>query len=307
MKFDGPVFKFLNRCIFPGHFLAQLGLVLAGISLFALIREAFDVGASQVFDTIILWYERFLEVAIGWIGDWIFLFINFLLIPFSIKIDVQSHWKHIFVLMNVYFFRDAFFYLMPEYKSIKRFKWNFSLGFIVSLIFSTLSGLFIDNGQIFIYPLIIAVSPIFGILIYDFIERGWYVRHFSTHDAFSHLGISDIEALSFYRNKLLERGVIFIAICILVIAFWQFLFFVGKPGSALAAFVAAIFAVALYWISGRASLHYIYVGRLKKELSLSSRLLEHSGTSHLGGIMLSNFVWLGVFLISNAGLQYAGL
>lgn len=298
---------FLRVCIFPDGVFGKLGVILAGISMMALVRNSLEIGLSDTFFIVLGWYDRFLDATIGWIGIWIESGINQLLHFLNIQISIHPHWKHIFVLLNIYFIRDAISYLESDRRRWNRFFWHLGLGLVLGAFFGTSSGIFADDGTSFYSSMAVAVTPLVAFFIYDIVERHWYVENYATETAFSRHDMSKQDAVRFYRVRTLERAALYIIFSVAFISFWYWFFDSGFAGMGVFTFILSVLIMALYWISGRASLHYRFKSHEYDHLPLLTKLLAGTGTAYLGGMMLGTFFWLLVFLLANSGLGLANL
>ncbi len=83
-------------------------LLMGASSVVSLIQHAFSVGFISAIQIMLDFYERLICMLIGW---WAEPIIRDLLARLNALVDwdlhLYPHWKHIFVLVAVYFFRDA--------------------------------------------------------------------------------------------------------------------------------------------------------------------------------------------------------
>lgn len=301
------LWRFAKAVVWPDDFYSKLGAILAGISMLALIREAMNVGFANTINGILDWYDKFLDIAVGWIAVELLKIINLALSAFSLNIDVFPHWKHIFILMNIYFVRDAMSHLSEKRWQPVRFSSQIVLGLLVSLTYSFAAGVLPDSGVSIFSSLSIAVLPLVGFFIYDWFERRWYVKYHSETTAFSGLDVTEEYGKRFYQNRVLERALLYLSTSVLATWLWYWFLGVGRPGAGVFALLATMLVMAFYWISGRASLHFHMKSHEYEHIPWPMKQLIGAGTAYLGGLMLSAFFWLGVFLVSNAGLGLVGL
>ncbi|MEP5761711.1 MAG: hypothetical protein ABJ327_20850 [Litoreibacter sp.] len=192
--------EFIKNCIFPDSFFAKLSVLLASISMVSLLSYAVEYGISDMFSVLLNWYETFLGLVFGWLGSILDSFLRLISRLLQVNFTLQPHWHHVFVLMNVYFLRDALFYRTTKHLNINRSNWHFGLGLTLAVFVSCASGVIIDDGSSVVSSALVAVFSISAIIIYDLIERSGFVWHLTKIEEFSQHGISNNRALSFYRS-----------------------------------------------------------------------------------------------------------
>lgn len=167
-----------------------------------------------------------------------------------------------------------------------------------------ISGLF--DGSSILSSLGVGMAPVIGIALYDFIERSWYILGYSKSNAYSQFNMNRKQAYAFYMSRAAVRFAIssFIVFAMVVgIALSGAK--VGQPG--IAAFLFSTLFLALYWVSGQSSIHYVRQGRHEIQYPFLIRSMKSSGTTYLGMMMLGTFFWGFLFLLTSAGLQTIGL
>lgn len=300
------VYNFVRGCLNPSGLFSQLGIVPAAISLLSLVAHAFTFGLSSAINQMVVWYDDFLGVAIGWIGSIFVQPFAYLFGLLGIPISVTGIWKHVFVLMNIYFLRDTFDNLRRKPRDTGRFLVQLSTSVLIVSSSSVLFDAISNTQNTASMQAFTAIIPVIGYLIYDLVERSWMVFYSPHRPDFSIEQRSRFLAYRFYIMRALERflvGVLVASIAMLALR--------NQPVSSVEWGVATLLLVtlvqAIYWVSGRASLHYQSFGRHQVEYSVLARLMLYSGTTRLGQLMLGTFVGLLLFLAANAGLKFAGL
>ncbi|WP_420860315.1 hypothetical protein [Algirhabdus cladophorae] len=297
---------FIKNSVLPDTFFAKLSILLASISMLSLLVHAVEYGLSDTFTLLLDWYETLLNKVLGWLGAILVFALELISRLISINISLQPHWQHVFVLMNIYFLRDALFYRTSKHLNVNRSNWHLTLGLLLAVLASCASGSINDDGTSLISSILVAVFPVSGILIYDLVERHWFVRHYAKADEFTQHGISNRQAAKFYRQKILERAVGLLLSSVITVLISRNWIGLGE-GVGIIALLVSMLLISIYWISGRASLYYQFVGSKDDSSPFLYKLLFRSGTSELGSIMLGTFFWLAVFLVFNAGLGLSGL
>lgn len=303
----GSFLTFIKFCIFPEKTTALLGVVLGGISIIALINHTLQVGLSETFLLIINWYDRFLSVALGWMQPYLESVLRWLFSFFvSIDFELNPHWKHIFVVMNLYFMRNVFSYVR-ENGAVRDWTSTITvlvISIVVSLVVSGVTGTFSATG--FQDNLIIAWTPLIGFYLYDVIERVCTVLLIAPKDAYHRFDLSRTEAFIKYFGWSTERMMGTLAISFALVFFLDRASYGNLTNFGVAVFLISTLLIAFYWVSGRASLGFRF-NQNDLELPFLLRAIKHSGTIYLGGAMLGTAFWFFIFMISNAGLSLVGL
>jgi len=295
----------MKNIVWPNKFNTKLGVLLGGFSIFGLVTNSIKFGIASSLLLALQWYDRFLEIAIGWARLPLEEFINSLLLFLNIEISIHSHWKHVFIIMGVYFVRDSYTRMTFEKKQYLSFVFLLLTGLLLNLLSSVISGS-LEPLVGFRYDLIIGIVPIVGLFIYDLIERNWSVSRRYTKNGFKQINLPTKRVYRFYMLRVIER-LVYGSIIIATVSFiGQFhTKTIKNPGTL--GFLVTVFALSFYWIFGRASLNYKLNSWKDKEYPLIIRLMKNSGTTHLGMMMLGTFFWLFIFIILNSGLSVLNL
>jgi hypothetical protein len=112
-------------------------------------------------------------------------------------------------------------------------------------------------------------------------------------------------AFKLYIKKVNER--FFLATLFSFASYLIVVALLGGDGSyGIVIFLLATFLLAIYWISGRASLRYQKYSK-NANMPYIKKLMEYSGTTYLGLMMLGTLMWGTIFVSLNAGLGVVGL
>ncbi len=299
----------LRSSVFPDATLAKLGVVLGGISVLALLQQAITLGLAKAIATMVAWYDAFLSVALGWLKPPIEALLVWVCAIVGFQVELHDHWKHVFVIANVYFMRNAFTYTRETQEGliehdIPATASVVAIALILSALTAGLTGVLRPTD--FPSSLLVALVPLFGFFVYDSIERVVTVLVLAPEHAYSEFQLTRRDAFQAYMGWAIERLVGTTFLAVLLTSVFTFAFDLPHFASPVLAFLCCTVALALYWISGRASLGFRYRG-LDQALPVFVRLLRYSGTTLLGTMMLGTVIWGAVFVLLNAGLGLVGL
>ena len=300
---------FVRNCIFPNATLAQLGVVLGGISVLALLQHALKFGFAAAISIVVRWYDTFLGIVLGWLKGPVETFVVWILASFNVSATIYDHWVHIFVIANVYFLRNTFSYTKKGTDgAIRRDLPATTSVAAISLVFSVLLAGFAGaiDAEDPTTNFLVAWIPLVGFFLYDIIERTVTVLVLPGRDAYREFGLSRLQAFWRYSKWALERFVGTTIIAALLVAAVALGVGVTAAKYGVVVFLVCTMALAIYWVSGRASLNFQHTQADMEEPTLI-RLMRHSGTTFLGAMMLGTVFWGGIFLVLNAGLGLVGL
>ena len=300
---------FIRSSVFPNATLARLGVVLGGISVLALLQHALKFRLAAAMSVIVQWYDKFLEIVLGWFKEPLEVFILWMLTSFNIQVAIHDHWVHIFVISNVYFLRNTFSYTKIASDDTIRHDLPATIFVaVISLVFSVLLAGFagVFDGTDPLSNFLVAWIPLVGFFLYDLVERSVTVLLLPSRGAYLGFGLSRLGAFRFYLTRALERFVGVTVLAALLTALVVFGFGGSTAKYGVIIFLFCTVALAIYWVSGRASLNFQHT---QEDLGLPVliRLMKHSGTTLLGAMMLGTVLWGVAFTFLNGGLGLVGL
>lgn len=277
-----------------------LGKILAVFSVVSLIKKAFDKGFAYFFSVVIDYYNKLINALFGWADPFLASFVDYLNSIFELNLDLLSHWKHILVLLNIYFLRIASINFEYGYKKTGVFA-GIS-GFIISFLASIIIGSISLNELNLLTVFKALLIPIFAIFLFDVLRQIWIAT-------FSRIYIAGIYKTApkswwlFFKPNLFfcifqALGSIIIAGLFLLIPFVKdsrspFLFSLGL----------LVICLSIYRV-------FLAIAEIPKLMTDDKSLITsflRSSSAGVGLSMISLFFWLFIFLLLNAGLQFFGL
>lgn len=174
----------LRRVILPSDAFAILRALFVALSLLALLRHASTHAFSDVLGLIVETYDRTLATILSPVQPVLVGLVQALSQFWHVDLTLQDFWKHIFVLLTIYFFsRASGSYGARQYGTAAfRIVW----GMLVALTFSMLAS--IDTGQegYLSQDLRVAFSAIGCIAVYELGMNVWFASFFRQFQATLH-------------------------------------------------------------------------------------------------------------------------
>ncbi len=291
-EFWSGVGEFFRRSMWPRGFSGRLGRILGALSILRLIELGFTSGFGSVLGLLLEYYERLL----GWlvwpiepfIKAWIAQLHRYIGWPEAL----YTHWKHVFVLLGIYFFREVG--IKRPYDAGTVF--NLFLGLSVALTCGVLAGTIpltkADEASNFL----IGAALILGAVAYAVIGFVWdatFVRHQYAKD----------------RNRLtptwwghfswgLKR--IFLRSLVGLVLLWvglQIPIVQEMPSPGLAMSIVLVIAFALYWLWDGVK----DGNQIRREDESRRAAYWRSLHTQLGLAILGPIFWCFVFIVMRAG------
>ena len=287
--------ELIKQVVWPSHPLSKLGRILGGLSLFGLIRYGIGFGLNGVFAKLFGRYEKLLTDLFGWaepfINAWLAELGNYISWPLAL----YPHWKHFFVLLGIYFFREVA--LGVRLYGLGYAIFNGVLGFVVALVFSVGAGTFPSAPNDSASNFLIGAIPVLGAAVYGVIGFMWdatFIRDQHAKDR----NLPTPTWWGHFRWGLSRIAIRSIVGLVLIWAGLQFLIIRHLPEPGVAMFAALILAFAFYWLFNGVSDGL----KIRREGENWHTAYLRSGYTQLGIAMLSTYFWVAVFLVANAGL-----
>lgn len=283
-----------------GSTIRFLGIVAGALSVVSLTVLALDVGlgptALRVFD----FYEKFTSAAFGWTEPYIREFLAGLRAYVPWELQLYPHWKHTFVLIGIYFFREA----VTIYRShfYARASFHGAFGATVAAATSIAAGTVHPTQGDASAQFLIAGIPILGVLAYDLGDglaaATWFRKRIARE-----LG-REPESWSEYVNERLFNASrrALIGLIILMIAL-QIPFVQRLQSPGLAVLGVLIVALAL----DRLRVGAVNANAIQDEGERWLNAFWRTGNAKLGATMLGVFLGAAAFFIFNAGLAPLGM
>lgn len=274
-------------------------LVVGALSLVALIAHTFQVGLVNLLEALLASYnatvgflfcrvEPYLQPAIDWFGDLL-----------HIDLTLAHHWRHVFLLVAVYFFRDA-----EASIAIRRpYGATFLsiIGLPIALAISVGAGI-IPASHEWCKVFLMGETMVVGITIYDVAKLFWYALFLRKYHA-DLTGVEPLSTSQFLSKYYVYPGGVFVVgtIASAILPLTPLARAAADPG-----IVTALCLILLY------TAWWLAVG-LRRALKKSSparpwwRLYTQSGPGLLGLAMLTVFFWAMSLLALNYGAALLGI
>jgi hypothetical protein len=290
----------IRRTIFPPSVFGFLGRLFGALSLIALMRHASAFGFSATFAIVLDIYEIALRNTVGLLDPTVRSLIDWLRDTFAISLPFSVGWRHIFVILQILFVRDAGTAFADGRRSLGVVRLVVGL----AVAFSTAIFAFVaDPARPVLANAILCVIPIVGLFVYDVIMYAFSATWF-----FHAVGLGELEGDksrgSFFLTGLKRSIVRFLLVAsasLLIFAF-PWVRSLAFPHAGLLAMTVGLVANAAYWlVTGWA---YSARQRLAGKSFRAAFLESESG--RFGLSVLGILFWFGVFSSLNAGMRLLG-
>jgi hypothetical protein len=261
-----------------------LSYVAAVLSLAALVVQGFVLGLAAPLETILSYYARLVNVALGWAQEPLSDFVRSL----NFHLHLYPHWKSLIVPMWLYVAADA--RVMLRINRPRSAFFFAVVGGVLALIAAVAAGLTpLDDANMGAL-----IYPVTALVLYNTIQAFWDATFHSSD------GRTWWQTFRYYMAWFAFGNLALGALVVGVGAGASGFSFVGRNVALLIAFVALL-ALRNLAVSVRAAWRHRKPGQ-----TWSHRFLELNNT-RLGIAVLATLVGVIVFLISNAGLSAMGL
>lgn len=290
----------VKELVWPASLSGKSGRILGGLSLVALLSYGFEHGFGPVFSIILDYYEKLLLALFGRAEPFINGWLSQLSQYFGWPMKLHPHWKHIFVLLGIYFFREV----GVAIQHVGRWKVIFQaiVGFLVASASSIAAGAISAASDDNVANFLICAIPVVGAAFYAVIGNVWdatFLRHQWAVDRHR----PPPTWWGYYRYQLWRIGTRSLVALLLLWAGLNLYFIRQLPSPGLAIFALLILAFGFYWV-----IDGVWdSARLQKEGEPRIAAYFRSRHTQLGIAILGTFFWVSVFLLTNAGLGFFGL
>ncbi|WP_203296537.1 hypothetical protein [Luteirhabdus pelagi] len=299
-KSESAFCKVIIDLLWPERVYAKLGRLLGLLSVLSLLKTGFSFGFAKVFEIILSYYKRIVEVTLGWLDPILNNLLNVLGEIFDFQLVINNHWKHIYILLGIYFFRSAEISYKYGYKKTGIF--SLFWGIFVGLITSILVGSFDLQNNSYSYNFLVALLPVSGIFCFDLGRQVWI----SIYDRRMIADIFKEEEKSFQEFFLpifrrlyaqLIGSIIFVAVML------SFSFLINSKSPFL--FISGFLILGM-------GIYRIFVGisevqLFKEENETWLEKFDRTSSSSIVKSMFGLIIWVLIFISSSAGLQSFGL
>lgn len=292
--------QLIREIIWPKGIFGKLGRVVGALSVLALIQYAFDYGFAATVMVLVEYYDNLVDALLGWATPYMDVFVVWVNSHLDFDLQLLGYWKHIFVLLGIYFFRAAAVNYSYGYPITATF--GLILGFIVALGTSVAIGAWPIIGSSNVTNLLAAVIPITGIFIFDLIKQVWNATFIRAQAA----EVYQREKWTwweFFRPNLYlvisqALGSVLLVWMVLLIPWTQ-----KMKSPPIFALGMLIVALALY----RVGIGAYEVKELRKEGESWLSTFLRTNSAGIASAMFGLFFWVFIFILTSAGLRFYGL
>jgi len=281
------------KSLWPRNPFTWLGLILGAMSVLALIRHGFNYGFGPTFTLLLTYYESLIHALIGWWAEPIIkAWLAALSAYFSWDLDLYSHWKHVLVLMSIYFSGD--WRTLLGFGQFGRAAIFGLWGLIVAFCFSAVAGIVPEEPRDFVANAWTAGIPVAGYLTYALGGNGLIVLWRSD------LSGRRTEVFSLWAWQAFGR---FLIGLVVVFGALQVPWVAGQRNPGLVVLGGLVIGLALYWVVVGVRIAIERHG-LNEGLDDAFR---NQGNVLVGMAILGSFLSAAAFVAANAGLRFYGL
>lgn len=276
------------------------GIILGSLSLFTLARLAVDIGLSAPVAELVKYYNTLVENVFAWTEPVAQQFLLWLTNHFSIQATLAPEWKHILVLMWLYFSADARANLALKRYGFAVFTivWGVIIGFAGSLAtgLTALTSWHFDTLSL--------VIPTASIAIFEFGRAIWSAVFRLPSPARAG---DDMTRREIFFYLLLRFPVTTSTLGLLTTLFFSFFVAPKNLGDGfnenLAALFVFIIVLTVLFLS-RGVMHGL---TRRTEAETLFERMSNSGSLRVGLLMVATFAGALFVLATNAGLAQLGL
>jgi hypothetical protein len=273
---------------------------MGALSVAKLVQHGLNYGLGPTLQVIANYYETFTRVMLGWAEPCIreqFVALSGYL---SWPLHLYPHWKHIFVLMGLYFFRAAGNAFRAGYRGTALFRalWGLLVAVTASVIAGTVP---LSQNDMWANTLVAAV-PIIGVTLHDVGYAAWSATTYrKKRSKLFHTPVPTWWAY-FRAGVFFALGRAAIGLAALWIGL-QLPFIQRLPSPGLAMLGILIIGLGVYWLSLAAS----QVRSIRKKDETLFAALNRLAAWRHGSAILVTFLGAALFFVLNAGLGLIGL
>lgn len=282
----------VKTTFFPSDPLAALRSLFVALSLLVLFKHASAHEFSQTLQLFVNTYDDLLTRLLSPMQpvlDSATLLISSL---FRVDLILQGYWKHVFVLLSIYFFsRAAGAYALKRYgTAVFRILWGVSVALVFSLGASLESGQSAPISQEYR----VAFSAVFSVVVYELGINIWFATFFREAQATLHR--REIRTWwSEFLNLSKEDGIRFVVGAVLVVSLLLISWpeYVTRPELVAVALVALIHGI--FW-----TIWGWRQTRFELKISVRLRTAKSNGDVVVGMAMIRSFAYALVAVVLDA-------
>jgi hypothetical protein len=226
--------------LFPTGSLGRVLMLPSIASLTLLLSSVFSIGLAPTLLRALEWYDWLVGFFLKPLKD----LIENIAAYFDWQIVLQPHWKHVFILFNVYMIR-SFQSAYRMHKPSGVFKGI--LGLVIGLLVGVASGLLALQRDNWEGNFLFALIPVLGLFAYGSLNGIWQatVRYEVERSRRPHIA-SRFQAFSGHASAAARRTAVALVVIIAAL-FIPFPAFVLSPGLAIVVFLVILHAFYNLW------------------------------------------------------------
>lgn len=280
------------------NFVKFISIALGALSIFSLLQQGMEFGLSSVAKSIITYYDVTLGAIFSKFEPLAVFAIEYFNEYFDLELTLLPHWKHVFVLLWLYFFADA----ATDYElgftgtAIFLIVWGLLIAFSVSIIAGSINS----NPLNWKSNFGIAFVPVVGAFVFTIVRRMWHATFLLDKDG--ETNSNNIEKSSRFTSwwislkGTLIRGTfrtIFAAVIAGIVLLFPVSRSLANPGLVIFAFLT--FLLAVNWL-----VLGFFRARTKKQPNQSFwSVYKKQSPTKLGHSMMTIFYGLIVLCVIN--------
>ncbi|MDP9191114.1 MAG: hypothetical protein M3P06_05370 [Acidobacteriota bacterium] len=160
-----------TELLFPGTFSAQMGRIVAALSIIALVYHSLHLGLSNTLRLCLEYYDAAIGAAFRIVDPHIGRLLRYLSQYVNVKITVWATWHHVFVVMWMLLVRDAGVAFSDGRRTVGTAR--LFAGVCVAALFSVLASVDLGLRSSIVQNLQLATLPYVGIYVYDLVMYGF--------------------------------------------------------------------------------------------------------------------------------------
>lgn len=286
--------KWLVRFI-PNSTLSLLGQILAALSLFTLVSNATNFGLSHTFSVVLSVYMHFIDITLGKFDPVVITIIAFIKRHIQIGIIFNPGWRHLFVILQILFVRDAATAFADGRRSLAYTR--LVVGFVIATLFSILLW-----APFFVASLVANIAfsliPVTALLVYDIviyiIMSLFFFHQVDRGEMVELTSRSDFFATGVFRSFL--RFAI-VGIPSIAVFLYPPIRLLPYPAGGIVGIIAGVAFNAAYWLI-HASLYAHRQSRAGEDFWSA---FNESEAGRFGVALTKVVFWFFVFCVLNAG------